>query len=86
MHENSVFLPLLSPISADYDYKETGSWVGSDDYYGNWTGKDSGNYDINSFGGYVGAQCNIYQNWNLAVEFMGTNDGWGAGAGIEIPF
>jgi hypothetical protein len=73
-------------LTASYDYDENGSWLGSDDYYGTWTDKDSGDYDSSSFGGYIGAQVGVYKNWNMAVELLGTNDGWGAGAGIEIPF
>ncbi len=77
---------LVSYLSADYDYKYTDNWLYEDDYYGNATCKDSGSYDQTSFGGYVGAQCKIYENWDLAVEFQATNDGWGAGVGVEVPF
>lgn len=52
-----------------------------------WSGKASGDIKAASnFGGYIGAQCNIYKNWNMAIEFMGTGDGWGAGVGIDILF
>jgi hypothetical protein len=72
--------------TAEYEYKEEGSWVGSDDYYGVWTDKDSGDYDMTSFGGYVGAKVGVYKNCSMAVEFVGTGDGWGAGAGFTVPF
>jgi hypothetical protein len=68
---------LYSLLSFDGDYKLTGSdWV--------WTA--SGDGDTDNFGGYIGAQFGILQNCNMAIEFLGTNNGWGAGAGIEIPF
>ena len=72
--------------NADLDVKETGSWEDSDDYYGVWTDKASGDSDTDSFGGFVGAEFGIGDSWNMAVEFLGSNNGWGAGAGIKIPF
>jgi hypothetical protein len=77
---------LFQSLTADYDYKEEGSWIGEDDYYGNWTIKDSGDTDTISFGGYVGAKVGVYNNCSMAIEFVGTNNGWGAGAGFTIPF
>jgi hypothetical protein len=73
-------------LTAEYEYKDEGSWVGEDDYYGVWTDEDSGDYDQTSFGGYVGAKVGVYKNCSMAVEFVGTGDGWGAGAGFTVPF
>ena len=68
---------LYSLLSYEFDYKLCGpDWV--------WT--SSGDSDTDNFGGYVGAKFDILQNCNMAIEFLGTNNGWGAGAGIEIPF
>jgi hypothetical protein len=77
---------LFTYLTADYNYKENEHWDYDDGYYGYYTAKDSGTYNSNSFGGYVGAQFAVYDNCNVAVEFQGTNDGWAAGAGVEIPF
>jgi len=52
-----------------------------------WSGEASGDLETDSnFGGYIGAQCDIYKNWNMAIELLGTGNGWGIGAGIEVPF
>ncbi|MBN1973843.1 MAG: hypothetical protein JW787_09415 [Sedimentisphaerales bacterium] len=72
--------------TADYSYKECGSWIDTDDYHGTWAEKKSGDYDMTSFGAYVGAQIGVYKNYDFAIELQGTTDGWGAGVGIEIPF
>jgi hypothetical protein len=77
---------LCQILTADYDYKENGSWSDSDGDSGTWTDKDSGSYDQTSFGGYVGASFDVYKNCNTAIELSFTGDGWGAGVGIEIPF
>jgi hypothetical protein len=73
-------------LTADYDYKECGSWLDDDGSYGNWTYKDDGDFDTTSLGGYIGAMFSIQKKYNFKIEALGTSNGWGAGAGIEIPF
>jgi hypothetical protein len=52
-----------------------------------WTGKESCDLKAdNNFGGYIGAQFDIAQNWTTNVEFSSTGDGWGLGAGITVKF
>jgi hypothetical protein len=51
-----------------------------------WSGKASGDLEADSnFGGHIGAQLDLAQNWNMAVEFSFI-DGWGLGAGIVRRF
>ncbi|OHB65814.1 MAG: hypothetical protein A2Y76_06205 [Planctomycetes bacterium RBG_13_60_9] len=51
-----------------------------------WSGKATGDLENDSsFGGYVGAQLDLAQEWNAAVEFSFI-DGWGLGAGIVRRF
>jgi opacity protein-like surface antigen len=76
---------LYSYLSIDHNFKCTGTWT-SEGGDGSFTDKESGDTTQNSFGGYVGAQFDVYKNYSVAVEFLGTNNGWGLGAGIEIPF
>lgn len=68
---------LYSLLSFNSDYKLCGP---------NWVWTSSGDCDTNNFGGYIGAQFDILQNCNMAIELLGTNNGWGLGAGIAIPF
>jgi hypothetical protein len=68
---------LYSLVSYEFDYKLRGP---------DWIWKSTGDSDTNNFGGYIGAEFDMYKNCNAAIEFLATNNGWGAGVGIEIPF
>jgi hypothetical protein len=68
---------IYSLVSYEFEYKLSGS---------DWVWKSSGDSDTNNFGGYIGAKMDICKKCNMAVELQGTNNGWGLGAGIEIPF
>lgn len=73
-------------LTAEYEFKDRGRWEDTDDFTGSWSDSASGDYDISSFGGYIGAQFSIQKKFNVKVEGLGTNNGWGVGTGIEIPF
>ncbi len=77
--------PFYRYICGNYNYKENGTWDDGEDT-GSWICKDNGDAETNSFGGYIGANMDVYKNYNLAIEFFGTDNGWGTGAGITIPF
>jgi hypothetical protein len=77
---------LYQLLTSDYDYKEHETWEDTEGSSGWWTCTDSGDTDTSNFGGYVGAQMDVYKNYSLAVEVQGTNNGWGAAVGVEIPF
>lgn len=77
---------LYKLITADYDYKDHGSYTDTDENSGTYTEKDSGDYHKDSFGGYLGAEFNVYKNSVVQVEGLGTNNSWGLSAGIEVRF
>ncbi|MBN1974799.1 MAG: hypothetical protein JW787_14255 [Sedimentisphaerales bacterium] len=61
-------------LSVDHEHKDTQG------------DKGSGDVGTDSFGGYIGAQFNISDNYIMSTELKATENGWGIGAGIEIPF
>ncbi len=69
-------------ITADYSYKERGHWTATDDTSGSSLYTKDGDYHKDSFGGYLGAQFNVYKNYDVQVEGLATGDGWGISAGI----
>ena len=75
---------LYNLLMTDHEITTKGSWVGGTT--GTFTCKDNGDTNVNNYGGYIGAQFSIQEKYNVRIEGMGTNNGWGAGAGIEIPF
>lgn len=79
--------PFYHYLLGDYEYKEEGLWTDTTiPDNGSWCCTDTGDADTNSFGGLIGAQYDIYKNYRCSIEFLASNNGWGAGAGIEIPF
>ena len=77
--------PFFYYLSGDADatHKTTAVVVPGDTF---WSGKASGDLKADSnLGGYIGAQLDLEQNWNMAVEFSFI-DGWGLGAGIVRRF
>ena len=49
--------------------------------------KETGNLRQKShFGGFIGAQFDLYTNTKMNVEFSGTPDGWAVGTGIAYTF
>ncbi|MBN2590181.1 MAG: hypothetical protein JXA96_09990 [Sedimentisphaerales bacterium] len=65
---------LCSMLSIDHDHKDTQG------------DKGSGDNETVSIGGYIGAQFDISDNYIMSMELQATDNGWGIGAGIEIPF
>lgn len=79
--------PFYYYLSGDLDAKETGNGVDEGGPY-TWNGKASGDLESDSsFGGYIGAQFVLAENWDMSVEVASTFDnGWGVGAGITFKF
>ena len=65
---------LCSILSIDHDSKDSDG------------DKGTGDNETESLGGYVGAQLDVYKNYNMSIELQATDNGWGVGAGITIPF
>ncbi len=78
---------LFQFVNSSFESDGIESWADTEGNGGiddKWEGEADA--DVSSFGGYVGASFDIAENYNMQVEFVGTGDGWGAGAGIKILF
>jgi hypothetical protein len=75
---------LYNLLLGEHNFKTRGSWVGGTT--GTFTCRDNGDTNVNNYGGYLGAQFNIQKKFNVKVEGLGTNNGWGVGTGIEFLF
>ncbi len=79
--------PFYYMISGDYDYEDKGTWQYTEtEGSGWWNYKESGDADMDTFGGYVGAQIEVAKNWDMTAEFSFAEDGWGLGAGVTYKF
>jgi len=73
--------PFFYMLDGDLDAKGTET----DGAPVNW--KFSGDLEEDSnFGGFVGAQFALMENYDLTTELSFTGDGWALGAGIAVPF
>ena len=74
--------PFYYMIDGDLDVSRTETWpTGS----GIW--KESGDLEEDSnFGGFVGVQCNVMENYDVTTEISFTGDGWAIGAGVCCAF
>jgi len=71
--------PFYYCFNGDYDYKT--SWADG------FVEKESAKVRADSnFGGYIGAQIPIADNWDFTTEVSMTGDGWGVGGGLAVKF
>ena len=70
--------PFFYMISGDLDLKGTDS--GTPFTYSGDLEEDG------NIGGFVGAQFNLMENYDLTTEVSFTGDGWALGVGIAVPF